>query len=67
MAMSGVDAAWRGGNLPAGLQGEEFNRAARLFTHGYDLYSPNVNFVYHWYPSEEKPPHLRSPAVNCML
>lgn len=50
--------------MPFLFKGEEFNRAARLFTHGYELYSPNVNFVYHWYPSEEKPPHLRDRAAK---
>jgi hypothetical protein len=35
--------------------GEEFNRAARLWTWGYDMYAPKHNFVFHYYDSEEKP------------
>jgi len=35
--------------------GEEFNRAVRLFTSGYDMYGPKRNFVYHYYDSDEKP------------
>ncbi|GBG29899.1 Skp1-protein-hydroxyproline N-acetylglucosaminyltransferase [Hondaea fermentalgiana] len=41
--------------------GEEFNRAARLFTSGYDMYGPKRNFVYHYYDSDEKPPQGRMP------
>ena len=29
------------------FDGEEFARAARLFTHGYDLYTPNENIIFH--------------------
>jgi len=35
--------------------GEEFNRAIRLFTAGYDLYGPKRNFVYHFYDKDPKP------------
>eukprot|EP00511_Aplanochytrium_stocchinoi_P009072 CAMPEP_0204866616 /NCGR_PEP_ID=MMETSP1348-20121228/18082_1 /ASSEMBLY_ACC=CAM_ASM_000700 /TAXON_ID=215587 /ORGANISM="Aplanochytrium stocchinoi, Strain GSBS06" /LENGTH=492 /DNA_ID=CAMNT_0052018569 /DNA_START=250 /DNA_END=1725 /DNA_ORIENTATION=- len=35
--------------------GEEFNRAARLFTWGYDMYAPKRNFIYHYYDGDEKP------------
>ncbi|KDO28062.1 hypothetical protein SPRG_20220 [Saprolegnia parasitica CBS 223.65] len=31
------------------FHGEEYSMAARLFTHGYDLYAPRVDIVYHWY------------------
>jgi hypothetical protein len=34
------------------FSGEEFYHAARLFTHGYDVYAPAVNFVYHYYDDE---------------
>eukprot|EP00924_Labyrinthula_sp_SR-Ha-C_P016371 maker-scaffold_6-snap-gene-1.43-mRNA-1 protein AED:0.01 eAED:0.01 QI:0/1/0.5/1/1/1/2/30/659 len=34
--------------------GEEFNRAARLFTWGYDLYAPRKNFVFHYYDDDIK-------------
>lgn len=35
--------------------GEEFNRAVRLFTAGYDMYGPRRNFVYHYYDADKKP------------
>ena len=31
------------------FHGEEFSRGARLWTHGYDFYSPSENFVLHHY------------------
>lgn len=31
------------------FHGEEYSRAARLWTHGYDFYVPNEDIVYHWY------------------
>lgn len=31
------------------FHGEEYSRAARLWTAGYDFYVPNVDIVYHWY------------------
>ncbi|KAF0720426.1 Aste57867_303 [Aphanomyces stellatus] len=33
------------------FHGEEYSKAARLFTHGYDTYAPTVDIVYHWYES----------------
>ena len=41
--------------------GEEFNRAARLFTWGYDIYAPKHNFVYHYYDGEKKPVQAMQP------
>lgn len=41
--------------------GEEFNRAARLFTWGYDVYAPKHNFVYHYYDGEKKPVQAQAP------
>lgn len=41
--------------------GEEFNRAARLFTWGYDLYSPRRNFVYHYYDDDLKDKAVHKP------
>lgn len=34
------------------FQGEEFNWAARLWTHGYDLYAPRRNYAYHFYDDD---------------
>ncbi|OQR87601.1 hypothetical protein ACHHYP_08494 [Achlya hypogyna] len=31
------------------FHGEEYSRAARLWTAGYDFYVPNKDVVYHWY------------------
>ncbi|CAK4693850.1 unnamed protein product [Aphanomyces euteiches] len=31
------------------FHGEEYSKAARLFTHGYDLYIPTHMVCYHWY------------------
>eukprot|EP00927_Polykrikos_kofoidii_P072694 TRINITY_DN6878_c0_g1_i1.p1 TRINITY_DN6878_c0_g1~~TRINITY_DN6878_c0_g1_i1.p1 ORF type:complete len:698 (+),score=95.74 TRINITY_DN6878_c0_g1_i1:175-2268(+) len=38
------------------FRGEEFNRAIRLWTHGYDHYAPKTNYVYHYYDDDPKPP-----------
>jgi len=42
-------------DLPMLFQGEEILHAARLWTHGYDLFTPTDNFVYHYYLREAKP------------
>lgn len=31
------------------FDGEEYSKGARLFTHGYDMYTPHRNYVYHDY------------------
>ncbi|ETV95285.1 hypothetical protein H310_11186 [Aphanomyces invadans] len=31
------------------FHGEEYSKAARLFTHGYDMYYPTHMVVYHWF------------------
>lgn len=31
------------------FHGEEYSRAARLWTHGYDFYTPSEDVVFHWY------------------
>eukprot|EP00516_Mucochytrium_quahogii_P006858 CAMPEP_0203757354 /NCGR_PEP_ID=MMETSP0098-20131031/10457_1 /ASSEMBLY_ACC=CAM_ASM_000208 /TAXON_ID=96639 /ORGANISM=" , Strain NY0313808BC1" /LENGTH=625 /DNA_ID=CAMNT_0050649561 /DNA_START=191 /DNA_END=2068 /DNA_ORIENTATION=- len=38
--------------------GEEFNRAVRLFTSGYDMYAPRRNFVYHYYDDDKRPAYF---------
>jgi hypothetical protein len=37
------------------FKGEEYNRSARLWTHGYDLYAPKKNYAYHFYDDDPKP------------
>ena len=36
-------------HLPQIFDGEEFSRALRLFTHGYDMYTPSRGIVFHDY------------------
>ncbi|OQR96008.1 hypothetical protein THRCLA_07403 [Thraustotheca clavata] len=36
-------------HTPFLFHGEEYSRAARLWTSGYDFYVPNKDVVYHWY------------------
>lgn len=31
------------------FHGEEYSRAARLWTHGYDFYAPSEDICFHWY------------------
>lgn len=42
--------------------GEEFNRAVRLFTWGYDMYAPKRNFVYHYYDDDLKDDAVYKPS-----
>lgn len=44
--------------------GEEFNRAARLYTWGYDLYAPRRNFVYHYYDDDLKDDAVEKPDTS---
>jgi len=37
------------------FKGEEFNRAARLFTHGYDMYPPTYAYAFHHYDDDPMP------------
>lgn len=37
------------------FHGEELLYSARLYTHGYDIYAPNVNVSYHYYGRKEQP------------
>ena len=48
--------------MPFLFKGEEFNRAARLWTHGYDLYAPRKNYAYHFYDDDPKPADLPAAA-----
>ena len=38
------------------FDGEEFNRAARFFTHGYDIYTPNRVYILHDYHKSQSNP-----------
>jgi hypothetical protein len=42
-------------NLDMLFHGEELLYSARLFTHGYTIYAPNKNTIFHWYGRDEKP------------
>lgn len=46
-------------NLPHLFQGEEFLYTVRLWTSGYDLYSPSKNVVLHHYLRHEKPKYWK--------
>ena len=48
-------------HTPGIFDGEEFNRAARFWTYGYDIYTPNRVYVLHDYPgSQQRNPHAGS-------
>lgn len=46
-------------HTPHIFDGEEFNRAARFFTHGYDVYTPNHVYVLHDYHKSQSNPITR--------
>ncbi|OQR88012.1 hypothetical protein ACHHYP_07704 [Achlya hypogyna] len=35
------------------FHGEEYSKAARLFTHGFDMYAPRIDIVYHRYEARK--------------
>jgi len=43
-------------HTPHVFDGEEFNRAARFFTHGYDIYTPNRVYILHDYHKSQSSP-----------
>merc|ERR1719221_2163017 len=43
-------------HTPGVFDGEEFNRAARFWTHGYDVYTPHRVYVLHDYPGSQHNP-----------
>lgn len=48
-------------HTPGIFDGEEFNRAARFWTYGYDIYTPHRVYVLHDYPkSQQQNPHAGS-------
>jgi len=40
-------------HTPGIFDGEEFNRAARFFTYGYDIYTPHRTYIFHNYNKQE--------------
>jgi len=51
-------------NLPFLFHGEEILHSARLWTSGYDFYTPSENVVYHHYGRPDKPKIWSEPAVG---
>ena len=51
-------------HTPHVFDGEEFNRAARFFTHGYDIYTPNHVYVLHDYHKSQSNPIMHTWAKN---
>ncbi len=51
-------------HTPHIFDGEEFNRAARFFTHGYDVYTPNKVFVLHDYHKSQSNPIMHAWHAN---
>jgi hypothetical protein len=47
-------------HTPYVFDGEEFNRGARFFTHGYDIYTPHRVFVLHNYGESQSNPKTTS-------
>lgn len=43
-------------HTPGIFDGEEFNRASRFWTYGYDIYTPNRVYVLHDYPGSQHNP-----------
>ena len=43
-------------HLPSIFDGEEFSRAARFWTYGYDIYTPHRVFVFHDYKKSQSDP-----------
>jgi len=43
-------------HLPSIFDGEEFTRAARFWTYGYDIYTPHRVYVFHDYKKSQSDP-----------
>lgn len=56
-------------NIPFVFMGEEILFSARLWTHGYDIYIPNVNVASHHYYRNEKPKYWNDVqnTENCKM
>ena len=46
------------------FHGEEMLYSARLYTHGYDFYSPTKNLIYHYYTRNHEPKVWDDPEKN---
>ena len=46
------------------FDGEEFNRAARFWTYGYDIYTPHRVYVFHDYNKAQSNPVMQTWALN---
>lgn len=51
-------------HTPHIFDGEEFNRAARFWTYGYDIYTPNHVYVLHDYHRSQSNPVMHSWSTN---
>lgn len=51
-------------HTPHIFDGEEFNRAARFWTHGYDIYTPNHVYVLHDYHKSQSNPIMHTWNAN---
>ena len=51
-------------HCPHIFNGEEFNRAARFWTHGYDIYTPNDIYILHDYHKSQSNPKSHTWGIN---
>jgi len=51
-------------HCPHIFNGEEFNRAARFWTHGYDMYTPNDIYILHDYHKSQSNPKSHTWGIN---
>lgn len=51
-------------NLPYLFVGEEILHSVRLWTHGWDIFTPNENVIYHYYTRESEPKYWNDAKYN---
>lgn len=51
-------------NLPYLFVGEEILHSVRLWTHGWDVFTPNENVIYHFYTREDEPKFWNDVSYN---
>lgn len=51
-------------NLPYLFVGEEILHSVRLWTHGWDVFTPNENVIYHFYTRENEPKFWNDVSYN---
>lgn len=49
------------------FSGEESSLAIRYYTHGYNLYHPNENFLWHYYTRKESPKHWKDNIAKDLM